>query len=89
MSRRTTHADLTRAREALARAKDRKDDPWRVAELTARYDALLETALAEEAGGPPEPRLEQHPAPRGPVPAIPLSWLDESAGPRRRQGESS
>jgi hypothetical protein len=89
-TRHTTHAELTRAREALAKARDRREDPWRIQELVTRYDALLDAALAEADGsGPAEPRLEEHPAPRGPVPPIPLSWLDQSVPARGRRGEPS
>lgn len=40
--------DLARARDALAAAKAASADPWRVAELQARHDALAEAALAAE-----------------------------------------
>jgi hypothetical protein len=62
-------ADLERAREALAAARARQDDPWRVTELQLRHDRLQAAALD---GGPYEPDDDGPPPPRGPVPYPPL-----------------
>lgn len=84
--RRSVFDRLVRAREALARAKDRGADPWELAELQSRHDAALEAAA--EAGSAPELALApaEYPAPRRPEPPIPLTWVDESG--RSRKGEA-
>lgn len=79
---------LVRARAALARARESGADPWRVAELQAKHDALAEAAA--DAG--PALDLARHPvpAPRRPEPPVPLAWCDESGRPRRGpKGEPS
>jgi hypothetical protein len=77
---------LTRAREALVRARtSTKTDPWRVAELQLRYDEALAAALDAGAVDAPAPRGGP-PAPRRPEPAAPLARLDESVPPRVRRG---
>lgn len=59
--------ELERAREALADAKERGADPWRVAELQLRYDRLNERAMTEEFDGalPPPGRRAATPLPPG------------------------
>lgn len=85
--RRSAADDLVRAREALARARERGADPWRLVELQTKYDALLERALEEDAAtprpelvrrGPPEPRRRAEP--------FPMAWVDESGRSRRGDG---
>jgi hypothetical protein len=85
MSARSLFDRLLRAREALAKARARGEDPWRLAELQDAHDRLAEAAA--DAG--PEPEL-QHvvPSPRRPVEAVPLSWVDESGRVRPRRGEA-
>lgn len=57
---------LDRAREALATAKARRDDPWRVAELQLAYDRASERVLDLEL-------TEAHaPAARGPAERWPV-----------------
>lgn len=87
-SRRTPHEHLDRARKALANAKARGEDPWRVAELTARYDAALEAALEAESAEGGSRRLElvevTREGPRRQEPPMPLEWVDESTGRVRK-----
>jgi len=58
--------DLERARDALADAKARRADPWRVAELQLVYDRLNERAMAVEFDS------ALPPPPRGPATPVPL-----------------
>lgn len=83
----TPHAVLARAAEALAKAVDAKADPWRVAELRLKYDAALESALADESVDAGR-GLQLDTVARAAVPALPLAWLDESVPARARRGES-
>jgi len=59
--------DLERARVALATAKERREDPWRVSELQLRYDRLNERVLDVELA----PDLA-YPAPRTRAPYPPV-----------------
>jgi hypothetical protein len=72
LSQRKLLQDLHRAREALARARSTKADPWRVQELQLAHDRLAEKALAVEfdedvdaVDGPPAPRGKERPWPVG------------------------
>ena len=49
-------ADLERARDAVASAKEAGADQWRVTELQLRYDRLQSAVLALEDDGPPPGR---------------------------------
>jgi hypothetical protein len=84
----TTYAALQRAADALASARASGADPWRVAELRARHDALLEACL--DAG--PDVALalvSDGPRARTAEPALPLAWLDQSVDPATRRGGGS
>ena len=48
LSQRRLLADLTRARDALHRARERRADPWRVQELQLAHDRLAARAMAVE-----------------------------------------
>lgn len=60
-------ADLERARDALARAKESGADPWRVSELQLRHDRLQDVALSADA----ELTEDHAPAPHMRAPAVP------------------
>lgn len=52
MSRRTLFDRLVSAREALARARERGDDPWRLAELQTEHDRLHDAAREAAEAAP-------------------------------------
>jgi hypothetical protein len=72
LSQRRLLQDLHRAREALARAKANKSDPWRIAELQLAHDRIAERAMAVEFDEAVDAADDVPPPPRGPASPWPI-----------------